>query len=563
MISKELIKDVPTLPGVYLWKDQNGTIIYVGKAKNLKARMSQYFDKKMINSYKTPKMLERIASFSTIVVSSDREAFIQERKLIDKYRPFYNVLFPNLNSFPYIRVKLTNELKIEIKNNYHKEKNAIYYGPLPNNKNFKPLIRYLNHLLLSEDGLIVKNKPLSFWEERFEKAKEIMKFSLNFKKKLSNKLEEAIKIHHYEVASFYNSILDLLDYNKQDQQVFLKSKKNIDVFGFYEKDNIMFVFVSFYRYGSLMNQNNFTLEIKTSLDNFVNEFLNEYYSKNNLPDEIVLDSKFENINIDLKEKIIFAKTNFYLPLIELANINAKNDIERKLLDFNKHSLFTSEVNEKLSLILKTKCDRIVLFDNSFFKGTEAIIGVGVYYQNGEPNKNFYRIFNLYRDTSSRMADVEYIRQTSFNYLSDLASEVDVIIVDGGIEQINEVKISLTTLNLNIPVFGLVKDERHETRILIDNHGFEILVNDQDVFNYLSRMQTEVDRFAKSSYHRKNLKNIISSTLSQIKGVGKISILKLIEHFGTYKAIKEASFEELAKVTNKKIALAIIESKNND
>ena len=133
MINKDLIKNVPNKPGVYLWKDQNGKIIYIGKAKNLKRRMSQYFNLNMLNSYKTSHMRSQIFSFETIITQSDRSAFILERKLIDEHKPFYNVCFPNTKSFPYIKIKLLkNQIKIEITNSYKKEQNAVYFGPLIN-----------------------------------------------------------------------------------------------------------------------------------------------------------------------------------------------------------------------------------------------------------------------------------------------------------------------------------------------------------------------------------------------------------------------------------------------
>ncbi|ACF07443.1 excinuclease ABC subunit C [Metamycoplasma arthritidis] len=561
MIDKSEIKNVPALPGVYLWKDKDGNVIYVGKAKNLQVRMSQYFDKNMLNSYKTPKMLEKIGSFSTFIVTSDREAFILERKLIDQYRPFYNVLFPIRSSFPYIRVKLENNgFKIDIQNHYKKEKNSIYYGPLPSNKNFKPLIRYLNHLLLAKDGLLIKNASQEYWKTKFEEAKKIMKFGPEFRNNLKQKIKETNEVFQFEVSSFYSSILDLLDYNKQEQQTFIKSQKSIDVFGFYESQEIMLIFVNFYRSGTLINQQEFALDIKTSKENFINEFLNEFYSKNPLPDEVVLDDKFASFNFDVKEIMVFAKTKMYLSLIDLANKNAQNDQQRKLENFLSQKNKAYKTHLKLGDYLEKTCRRIILFDNSFSKGTDVAIGVGVCFENGEANKNLYRYFNLFID-NFRHADVEYMRQTSLNYLKEWSEGVDVILADGDIAQIKAIRKSQNALNLNIPIFGLVKNDKHETRTLINEEGKEIVVNDLDVFHYLSRMQQEVDRFAKWAYHRKNTKNMLNSKLLKIKGLGPHTLTKLIEHFGSYTKIRNASLEELEKIVKKEIALAIKEQLN--
>ncbi|WP_369085705.1 GIY-YIG nuclease family protein [Metamycoplasma spumans] len=562
MIDKELIKDVPSSPGVYLWKDKNGKVIYVGKAKNLKNRMSQYFDKKMINSYKTPKMLEKIASFSTIVLSSDREAFIQERKLIDFYRPFYNVLFPSQSSFPYIRVKLSSDFKlsIEIKNNYHKEKNAIYYGPLPNNKNFKPLLRYLNHLLLSEDGLINKNQSKEFAIKKFEEAKEIMRFGLKFKKELDNKISEAIDSNLFEAAKFYNDILDLLNYNQQEQQIFIKNQKSIDVFGFYEINEMMLIHVMFYRGGSLINQQDFILEIKTSLNNFYEEFFNEFYANNNLPDIIASNIENEILN-DINQNLeLFIQNNEqHKSLIDFAYENAKNNHKNKIEDFNNRMKRTSIAQQNLSTYLNTNTDRIVLFDNSFLKGTKEVIGGAAYFKEGLPVKKFYRYYNL-DDSLLRHADVEYMRQTSYEYLKEFSNDIDVILADGSLQQINEIIKSMNVLSIDIPIFGLIKDERHETHSVIDRFGNVIFIDDSDVFDLLSRMQTEVDRFVKNKYNKKQTKTIFNNPLLKIDGLGEKTLKKLLDYFESYKNINLASEDELRNVVGDKLAKKIIENR---
>ncbi|WP_373435125.1 GIY-YIG nuclease family protein [Metamycoplasma equirhinis] len=560
MIEKELIKDVPTSPGVYLWKDKDGNVIYVGKAKNLKSRMLQYFDPKMQNSYKTPKMLQNIASFSTIVLSSDREAFIQERKLIQKYHPFYNVLFPSQSSFPYIRVKLnSNKLVIDLKNKYEQEKNAIYYGPLPNNKNFKPLIRYLNHLLLAKDGQIIKNQTKKFAEEQFYKAKEIMKFGLNFKKDLENKLDSAINSNMFEQAKFYNDILDLLNYNTQDQHIFIKSQKQIDVFGIYQATDFVLIHCMLYRERMLISEYDFTLEIRSTLENLINEFLSEFYSHNWIPDQILLSQEFPKNSLEFEDKIIFSQAGMINELISKAKENAENNASLKITEY-KNMLFKTKIaQEKLAIYLKTKTENIIMFDNSFVHGTNEIIGGAIWFYAGKPYKKNYRFYNLDCNTL-RNADVEYMRQTSFNYLKEFKDQIDVIFADGNIMQIQEIKNSMESLNINIPIFGLVKNEYHETKYLIDENDNEIIIDDPNVFNLLARMQTEVDRFAKTMHSKKHLKSMLNNPLLLIKGVGKKTIEKLLASFNTYQDILNATEEELCKVVSPKIAKLIMNEK---
>ncbi|TPI01178.1 GIY-YIG nuclease family protein [Mycoplasma struthionis] len=560
MINKEAIKNVPDKPGVYLWKDKNNQIIYIGKAKSLAKRMAQYFDKNMLNSYKTPKMLEKIASFDTIVLDSDREAFILERQLIAKYRPFYNVLFPSQNTFPYIRVKLVNnELKIEIKNNYKKQKNAIYYGPLPNNKNFKPLLTYLHHLLLAKDGLIIQKQTKEFAFEAFNKAKEIMKFGLSFKKELEKKIEEANNDLRFEYSKFYNDILELLNYNQQDQNIFIKLTKSIDVFSFLEKDNLMVICIMSYRFGALVSQSDYVFEIKLSKQDFINEFLNEFYLNNDLVDEIILNKEFKDYDLDLKNNIVFNESSLYIDLLNKANNNVLNNLENKIAKFNLDQSRNYEAQNKLSLYLKTNTNLIVMFDNSFLKGTNQIIGGAIAYKEGQAFKKMYRYYNLDNDFNKN-GDINYIYQSALNYLREF-KDIDVIFADGNILQINEIKKAQKILNLDIPVFGLIKNEKHETRSLINEKNIEIKIDDRDVFDFLARLQTEVDKFVKSRYHSKHLNTMLNNPLLKLKGIGKKSIEKLLDHFKSYEAINNADYSELIKVIPKNVAKIIIENKN--
>lgn len=563
MINKEIIiKNVPHKPGVYLWKNKNGNIIYVGKAKDLKNRMLQYFDIKMQNSFKTEKMRQEIADFSTIILSSEREAFIEERKLIDFYKPFYNVLFPTRDSFPYIRVKLlsTNKLIIDIKNHYKKEPNSIYYGPIPDNKNFKPLIRYLNHLLLSKDGIIIEKQSPEFAKQRFEQAKSIMKFGPDFKKNLKQKINEAIEMNLFEQARFYDQILDLLNYNKQSQNIFIKTIKDIDVFGFYQYQNYMLVNVMIYKNGSLVNSYDYIFEIILNEHEFVNQFIDEFYVNNQLPDQIIIPLKYYELGgFDYNDKVNAPLNKLNKNLIDIAIENASNNIEQKIKNYLSKQTKDNEIFNKLCSYLNVYAERIVLFDNSFLSNTNEVIGAACYFKNGQAFKKFYRFYNL-KLNLLRNADVEYMQQTSFNYLKDLGDQVDVVIVDGSIGQINEVKKSMAFLNLNIPLFGLVKNSKHETQKLIDSNNNEIKIDDQDVFNLLSRMQTEVDRFAKYRYNQKQRKSMLSNPLLKIKGIGIKTIEKLINYFGSYKKIQQASFDEISKVANKKVAKLICEDK---
>ena len=555
MVDKSQIKYISEKPGVYLWKDKNNKVLYVGKAKNLKKRISQYFNNKMQNSFKTSKMFERAFSIETIVTNSEREALIQERKFIDFYRPFYNVLFPNRSTFPYIKVKLTNnDLKIEITNNYKKENNATYFGPLPNNKNFKPLLKYLSHLFLANKGEFIKEKDFSFWKEQYEKVRNTIKHPSAFLLDLSNKLEEAKENLDFELAKLYSDVLDTFTYNQDKQYINIVNKNDIDVVGIVNYKDVIFFSLLSYRDGFLLSTYSYAFEILNSETTLINEFLNRYYEKNDLPAKVVLDKKYKNSDFDLINYISFENTNEELNLISIANDNALNNIEVKYDEFIKTNNILT-VQEKLGTLLNLSLNNIVILDNSFFINTNNVVGGVCVFQNGEENRKLFRHFNLNLNYS-RNADVEYMFQSALKYFKLFPDFADAIFVDGAIAQINEVKKALDLLGLNIKIFGLVKDDKHETRMLIDENNNEIKINDKSIFNFLSRMQTIVDRYVKNVYQKKELEYILDNELLNIKGIGKKTIMKLLSTFNTYQNILNASYEDLEKASSNKIAKLI-------
>ena len=557
MINKDLIKNVPNKPGVYLWKDQNGKIIYIGKAKNLKRRMSQYFNLNMLNSYKTSHMRSQIFSFETIITQSDRSAFILERKLIDEHKPFYNVCFPNTKSFPYIKIKLLkNQIKIEITNSYKKEQNAVYFGPLINNKNYRPLIKYLSHILLAEKGLFVENKSEEFWQEKFEEAKKIINHPQSFLQSLKQKVDNAKRNLDFELAKLYASVIDVLSYNEDNQEIFIKSKKAIDVIGDFEYNNVLLLSIFHYRDGMLISEENFSYEIVENRKLTLSEFIARYYEKNITPD-IILTSleQWNDFDESIKDKFQKPNTNQYTHLMQIALQNAENDVERKYKDFLEENNKLS-VQEKLSSLLKIDCSKIVIFDNSFFANTNSAVGVACIYQNGEPNKKMYRHYYHSINTLTRNADVEYMFQTALKFLKSYPDFPTLIFADGNILQINEILKAQKLLGLSIPVYGLIKNDQHQTKTLIDQNGNEILIEEKEIFFFLARMQEEVDRFAKKWYFKKEYQYMIENDVLTIKGIGKKTLENLLNYFGSYVNIQDATLQELKKVVNEKVAIQI-------
>lgn len=555
MINREDIKNVKDLPGVYIWKGKNGEILYVGKAKKLHSRMMQYFNFNNSNSYKTGKLRDKIFSFETIICNSEREAFILERKLIDKYRPFYNVLFPTNLSFPYIKIKLlTNNLEIKISNHYKKQKNSIYFGPLPNNKNFNPLVKYLTHILLSSEGLFVVNNDYKYWKNKYDEAVNIINHPFKFLLNLREKIKKANDNLDFELAKLYADVIDVFSFNHDEQNVFIKSNKKIDVIGTAIYNNILFITVLFYRDGMWINQHNFAYEINSSVSDLLEEFINTYYRINEIPETVLISNDFKNINI---ENIFFSfpKTKLYISMLNFANQNAKNSIEDKFAKFSKNNS-NIDIQEQLSNILKVSCNNIVIFDNSFQINTNIVCGAACVYQHGEINTKMSRHF-FHQVNYSRNADVEYMFLTISKYLKLFNNYPNILIVDGSIQQVNEAKKATKLLNLDIPIFGLVKNENHQTNYLISSEGEEINVNNKDVFNFLVKMQFEVDRYAKKFYNHKEIESSLENDLLKIKGIGSKTLELLKKNFKTFENINNASLDELKKVVGLSLAKKIL------
>ncbi|MDC8927147.1 GIY-YIG nuclease family protein [Metamycoplasma hyosynoviae] len=559
MIDKTIINNISEEPGVYLWKDSEGNVLYVGKAKNLKKRLSQYFNKNMLNSYKTPKLMEHASSVETLICNSDREAFIQERKLILKYRPFYNVIIPPKLTFPFIRIKLIkNGIEIKRVDYYSKENNTIFFGPLPNNRNISSLIKYLEHILISKNGEYIKSTNAEFWQNQFDYAKQIIKKPHNLFVLLQQKIEDAKKNLDFELAKFYKDVYETFSYNQAMQKTFIQTKKNINVIGWYKHNNYLLLSVIFYNDGIWFLQKDFTYQILSSPENTINEFLNSFYAKFELPEMILLDKACKDFEYDLAENIVFSETKSLEDFIEIANKNAENNYREKI---NKY-IFTNnllKVQDKLSKLLNVDCSRIAIFDNSFFVNSETVVGMVCVFENGEHNQKLNRHF-YHKVNYNRNADVEYMFWTIKKYLMKFSDVPSVLFIDGSKMQIDAAVEARNLLGLNIPIFGLSKNERHQTQKMLDEEGEEISFEDAEIFNFLSDCQYIVDKYAKYYYNKQEIKNERYNFLLDIEGVGLKTLEKLIKHFQTYENIKSATYEELCKVVNKNIALNLTKAK---
>ncbi len=544
------IEDIPKKPGVYLYKDKLDKVIYVGKAKNLKVRINQY-KKGSINSFKTHKMIQEAESYDLIITENEKEALILERNLIKEHAPYFNIQFIDDKRYPYVKVKLGKNLKITMVRRILKD-NAFYFGPLPVGSKSRQLLKTLQREALYESGLPITDTSKEFWEDKYNKVRKILSADNNFyKRELSNKMFAAAEKEMFEIAQEYKESLEALNIFDQRQVVQLDNDKDIDVVGVSQQDDFLFVSIMFYRNGSLLSMTNEVLEIINDPSETIRQFITSYYNNNLIPKELILDEAYIN-EFYHSFKPIYPEKGKYKEMLKIAVMNADNNKEQKLRKHKRQVELTSGAIEKLGYLLNIeKPWHILMIDNSNTANQNPVSAI-VSYKNGVKQKSEYKRYNL--ETLSRKADVEYMRQTTTRYFSKKENPIpNLFIVDGGKAQVNEVKEVVDKLGVDLRIIGLVKNDKHITRSLINLEGEEIQIKDSTLLNFLRSMQAEVDRFAKVQHRSRGLKGTLEGSLETIPGVGPKTLQRLLKVFTTYANIYNASEEELEKVVSSTIA----------
>lgn len=574
---KEELSLVPHMPGSYQMYNNAGTVIYVGKAKDLKNRLSSYFTGRVTG--KTKKLVSEIAYFKYIVTSTENEAFILELNLIKKYDPKYNILLRDDKSYPYIEYisKPYPKLRIVRYLNIKKKPGRKLFGPFPNQYAARRIVNLINRLYPLKKcdgnpkelclyyhigeclGYCVKNideDTMSAMEE------EIISFlkgnSSLIKKKIMEKIEYHSKEMNYEVALDLKKELDYISMVLDKQKVELSDLIDRDVVNYYIENGYISLNIFFIRHGKLLGNKN---EIFPIMEDYLDEieyFLGIFYSKNEVPEEILTT---QELNLDVLENVIGTKVLSVTrgqkkKLLDLARVNAKIALDNEFETIKRDETRTVDANEELRKILNLdQLYRIDVFDNSNLFGEYSVSGM-VVFKDGKPSKNDYRKFKISlekNDDYNTMKEVLYRRY--YRMLMDSSEKPDLIILDGGENQIRAAKDVLGSLNLNIKVVGLKKNDKHRTNDLIDEN-LEIIEIDKtsNLFHFLTRIQDEVHRFT-ISYHRQiRSKGSIASVLDNIEGLGEKRKKDLIKKFGSIKNIKDSSISEISEIVPEKIAI---------
>ena len=580
---KDKLLLVPSKPGCYQMKDSNNNIIYVGKAKNLKKRLSSYFNK--IQTGKTLALVENINDFEYIVTNTEVESLILEISLIKKYNPKYNILLKDDKTYPYI--ELTNEkypkLKIIRTKKRKKTKNKLF-GPFPNVTSARTTVDIINRIYpLRKCNNMKKDLCLYYhigeclgyckYDVNKEKIDEIMKEITNILngdyKILTKRLEEEMLNSsnnlNYEKALELKNMINDIKITTNKQIIVSNINYDFDVFGYYEKDNFLVIETFLIRKGVVIGRTNKIFN-NTYDSDILLRYIIDFYEKYDLPKEIVISDEtnkellmnYFNINVIVPQKGDIKK------ILDMVNNNAKITLEEKIEKIKKDINIKNKVNDELKQILNLKkLERIELFDNSHLFGT-YYVGAMVVYENLEKQNQEYRKYKISienKDDLSAMKEVIYRRY--YRALLESQEKADLIIVDGGKLQVNAVKSVIDSLNLNIKVIGLKKDDKHRTNMIIDENLNEIeLPKDNNLFLYLTKMQDEVHRYV-ITYHRDiKSKGSISSILDNINGIGEKRRKELLKKYSSITKMKEASIDELSKIIPKEVAINLKDYLNN-
>ena len=583
---KEELSLVPHLPGCYLMKNKDNIVIYVGKSKNLKNRLSSYFQRE--HTGKTKMLVREIDHFEYIVTNTEMESLLLEINLIKKYNPKYNILYRDDKSYPYI--ELTSDkvptLKIIRRINVKKVKNNLF-GPYPNVAAARKVVEILNRIYPLRKCKTYEKRECLYYhigqclgycthevdENKIKEMKsEIISFLNGNTKVLTDRITEKMKISSdnldYEKALEYKELLNYINITTEKQKVDLDNTVNIDVASYYAKDNYISIQILFIRGGKLLDRNRNIFPMIDSEEEEFSKYLSEFYNKNvSMPKEVLVP---DNLNKEVFEEVF--KIKFITPIkgekkkiLDLAYDNARIYYEEQMTyikrDEDKITNALEELKTKLNL---PSVSHIELFDNSNLFGTFNVSGMVVFID-GKPSKNDYRKFKITNDKNDDYGTMrEVIYRRYFKVLKDNLEKPDLVVVDGGLGQINVAREVIKELGLNIPVCGLKKDDKHATNVLL---GFDPVIEvpidkRSDLFLLLTKMQTEVHNFTISYHKQIRSKGAVSSILDNIEGIGEVRKNKLLKKYKTITKMKEASLEELEEILPKDTAITFKEFLDN-
>ena len=592
---KSIVLSMPEKPGSYQYYDENHTIIYVGKAKNLKRRVSSYFHKE-VDRYKTKVLVSKIFDISYTVVNTEEDALLLENSLIKKYNPRYNVLLKDGKTYPSICV--TNEYFPRIfKTRHINKKVGTFFGPYPHIGSMYAVLEVIKKLYkprtcrfpITKEGVAegkykpcleyhihncgapcINKQSYEEYQENMRQAREILKGNTReVSKYLYDLMMKNAELLRFEIAEEYKKKYQLLDEFEAKSEVVSHTITDVDVFTIVNDDANKNAFINYIHVKNGTINQSFTYEYKRKLEESDEELLITAIPE--IRERFHSTSKEIIVPFEMEWKLKDA--TFFVPqrgdkkhLLELSEMNCKQyKFDRlkqaeKLNPEQKQTRLMKELQAKLKLPKLPY--QIECFDNSNISGTDAVAGC-IVYKGMKPSRKDYRKYNIKTvegpDDYASMQEV--VRRRYSRMIEEETPLPDLIITDGGKGQMEVVReVIEDELHLEIPIAGLAKDDRHRTNELL--YGFPpqtiALPPESELFKVLTQIQDEVHRFAITFHREKRSKRQIASELDEIKGIGEKTKAALLKEFKSVKRIKEASLEALTKVTGEAKAKVIEE-----
>ena len=589
MIDK-LISDITSRPGIYKFLDQNAKIIYIGKALNLKKRVSSYFNKS-VGSIKTQKLVEHISNIEVIITENEEEALILENTLIKKYKPRYNILLRDDKSYPYIYIDTSHNFpSIRFYRGNKNTKKGVFFGPYTQVAH----VRYM--LNLTQKIFKIRSCENSYFNNRSKPCLQhqinrcdapcvdlISKENYNVSVKntilfLQGKNESLvdeynIKMENYsskqkfEQASMMRDKISMIRSLTKSKNI-INNQKDLDIITCGNIDDIHCIDVFLVRDG--VNLGNKTFEFKNSQDSseiILNSFFKQYYLTNNPPNKIVVPSKFQDstllINIlsrkhDKSIKLIYSNRKPYSTWSKICQTNTDDRLQLLVNSKSKDDLFVS-LNSDFKHT--DEVENIICFDISHLSGSNTQ-GSCVWFTKHGPQKNLYRRYNVIDiKKSDDYGAIKFVMRKRLKKLKDENNLPDLIVVDGGKGQITQAKSVLKELNiLNLIVLGIVKGHKRNTdndRVLDINFNDITLTLSKKTIITIQKMRDEAHRFAIIGQRQQSNKKQYNSKLDSIPGIGKIKKIELLKYFGGIQGVLKSSAEDLTNVSGISIHLADI------
>jgi excinuclease ABC subunit C len=598
-------KSLPNEPGVNLFADIDDSIIYIGKAINLRKRVNQYFLKtSYIDPYyeeKIKELTKKIHSIEYIVTENEKEALILENIQIKKHLPRYNVIMRDSKTYPWVAIFYSEDFpRIRVLRNPEKySQDNLYLGPYTDKKEIIRILRDLRKIFpycSCKKPIKKKKRPCLYYQlklcpgpcftsitkleyrENIRKIELFLKGETNeLKKQLEEKMQGAAREQEFELAALWRDKLEDIDHATDRQHVLMNHEANKDIVGFYSDDKFMAMVIIHIRESRILNKSSFTFDLREKLiqkKEILNSILEQYYQdfKSQLPDMIIIPVMNDRFGVlraflkDIREEIQIRTpiNENETSLLRIANKNAKvmvdQQVQMEKIKMDDKEFRDNILEETKKILNLPKLPRIIEgFDISNINGTDAT-GSMVYFLDAKPYNKNYRHFKIRsKSTPDDIAMIKEVLRRRYSMLLKRSFELpDLILVDGGKGQLNAGISVLDNLGLNIPIIGLAK--KYEEIYLPSKKESIKLPKNSSILKLFQRVRDESHRFA-IRLQKKQRKKRISSILDNIKGIGPATRNKLLKYFGSVDNIKKSSKEELSQVIGKKLAKIILEELN--